>query len=129
MILSTFSVSAPLVRRTLGAVATAGVLLAVPFGLAGTATAAPAPPVPAEHPVAATSHDWDAVAQCESSGNWATNTGNGFYGGLQFTESTWSAYGGSGNPAAASKAEQIRVAENVLAGQGPAAWPVCGTSL
>lgn len=70
--------------------------------------------------------DWDAVAQCESGGNWSTNTGNGYSGGLQFSPSTWAAYGGSGSAASASKAEQIRVAENVLAGQGIGAWPSCG---
>jgi hypothetical protein len=69
---------------------------------------------------------WDQVAQCESSGNWSIQTGNGFYGGLQFTLSTWHAYGGSGNPAYASVAEQKAVARRVLAGQGPGAWPVCG---
>ena len=68
---------------------------------------------------------WDRVAQCESGGNWSINTGNGFYGGLQFTQSTWSAFGGSGSPQNASKAEQIRVAQRTLAGQGPGAWPVC----
>lgn len=80
-------------------------------------------------PAHAASHDWEAVAQCESGGNWHINTGNGYYGGLQFTESTWLANGGSGNPADASKAEQIRVAENVLASQGIGAWPVCGVHL
>lgn len=74
----------------------------------------------------ASSVNWDAIAQCESGGNWSINTGNGFYGGLQFTLSTWRAYGGSGMPQNASRSEQIRVAENVLAGQGIGAWPVCG---
>jgi resuscitation-promoting factor RpfA len=69
---------------------------------------------------------WDRVAKCESSGNWHTNTGNGYYGGLQFNLGTWHANGGSGNPANASRGEQIRVAENVLHSQGPGAWPVCG---
>lgn len=68
---------------------------------------------------------WDRVAQCESGGNWSTNTGNGFSGGLQFTASTWKAYGGTGSAQNASKAEQIRVAKKVLQGQGPGAWPVC----
>lgn len=68
---------------------------------------------------------WDRVAACESGNNWSINTGNGFYGGLQFTQSTWRAYGGSGSPQNASKAEQKRVARNVLKGQGPGAWPVC----
>src|SRR6478672_11947433 len=62
----------------------------------------------------ADSVDWDAIAQCESGGNWSTNTGNGSFGGLQFKQATWSANGGAGNPATASRTEQIRVAENVL---------------
>lgn len=73
--------------------------------------------------------NWSAVAQCESSGNWAADTGNGFYGGLQFTESTWLAYGGgqyAQNPANASQSAQETVANAVLAGQGIGAWPVCG---
>ena len=74
-------------------------------------------------------HNWDAVAQCESGGNWAIDTGNGYSGGLQFTQSTWEANGGTGTPAAASREEQIRVAENVLASQGIGAWPVCGGNL
>lgn len=69
--------------------------------------------------------DWDALAQCESGGNWSTNTGNGFSGGLQFTPSTWKAYGGSGSPQGASREEQIQVAEKVKAGQGMNAWPTC----
>ena len=70
--------------------------------------------------------NWDAVAQCESGGNWAINTGNGYYGGLQFLPATWWANGGTGMPNQASRAEQIRVAENVLRTQGIGAWPVCG---
>ena len=70
--------------------------------------------------------NWDAIAQSESGGNWAINTGNGYPGGLQFTASTWHASGGSGSPRAASREEQIRVAENVLHSQGIGAWPVCG---
>lgn len=73
--------------------------------------------------------NWDAVAECESSGDWSIDTGNGFYGGLQFTESTWLSYGG-GQYAQyaneATKAEQETVANRVLAGQGIGAWPVCG---
>ena len=70
--------------------------------------------------------NWDAVAQCESGGNWGANTGNGYYGGLQFTIGTWHANGGAGSPAGASREEQIRVAENVVRTQGIGAWPVCG---
>jgi resuscitation-promoting factor RpfA len=69
--------------------------------------------------------DWDELAQCESSGDWSTNTGNGFGGGLQFTDSTWKAFGGSGSPEAASRSEQIQVAERVKAEQGMSAWPTC----
>lgn len=72
--------------------------------------------------------NWDAVAQCESGGNWGANTGNGAYGGLQFKQATWEEYGGVGNPANASKQQQIAVANRVLAGQGPAAWPKCATA-
>jgi hypothetical protein len=72
---------------------------------------------------------WDSVAACESGGNWAVNTGNGFYGGLQFSASTWAAYGGTRYAASANRASrpaQIVIAQRVLAGQGPGAWPVCG---
>ncbi|MFI8890311.1 transglycosylase family protein [Streptomyces paradoxus] len=71
---------------------------------------------------------WNKVAACESTSNWNINTGNGFYGGLQFTQSTWEAYGGRAYAARAdlaSKDQQIAVAEKVLDGQGPGAWPVC----
>jgi resuscitation-promoting factor RpfE len=74
-------------------------------------------------------HDWDAVAQCESGGNWSADTGNGYFGGLQFTMGTWKAGGGSGSPAQASRAEQIRIAESILATHGPGAWPRCGVYL
>ncbi|MBT2248885.1 LysM peptidoglycan-binding domain-containing protein [Arthrobacter sp. BHU FT2] len=72
---------------------------------------------------------WDALAQCESGGNWSTNTGNGFSGGLQFTSSTWQAYGGTGSPADASREQQIAVAERVQASQGWGAWPSCSSQL
>ena len=81
------------------------------------------PPPPVHH---AYSVNWDAIAQCESGGNWGISTGNGFSGGLQFTPSTWRANGGSGSANGASREEQIRVAENVLHSQGIGAWPVCG---
>jgi hypothetical protein len=77
-------------------------------------------------------HDWSGVAQCESSGNWHINTGNGFYGGLQFTQSTWDAYGGQSYASRAdlaSESAQVSVAERVLSGQGVGAWPVCGRYL
>jgi LysM repeat protein len=98
--------------RTIARVAIAGVALGAPFAIA----AAPASASP----------NWDAIAQCESGGNWSINTGNGYSGGLQFTPGTWRANGGTGNAAGASREEQIRVAENVLQSQGIGAWPVCG---
>lgn len=72
---------------------------------------------------------WDQLAECESGGNWNIDTGNGYRGGLQFSQSTWEAYGGSGNPADASREQQIAVAENVLEGQGWGAWPACSSQL
>ena len=71
---------------------------------------------------------WDRVAQCESSGNWHINTGNGYYGGLQFVQSTWKGFGGltyAARADLATKSQQIAVAQRVLAVQGPGAWPVC----
>jgi resuscitation-promoting factor RpfA len=81
---------------------------------------------------AATDSQWDQVAGCESGGNWATDTGNGYHGGLQFTAATWSAYGGdryASEAQGATREQQISVAERVLAGQGRGAWPVCGGPL
>lgn len=99
-------------RKASAAIAVATVAAAVTLG------------IPSAY--SASGSTWDRVAQCESGGNWHINTGNGYYGGLQFSLGTWHANGGSGNPAAASRSEQIRVAENTLASQGPGAWPVCG---
>jgi LysM repeat protein len=81
---------------------------------------------------AATTHDWTGVAQCESGGNWGTNTGNGYYGGLQFSPATWAGYGGATfAPRAdlATPAQQVEIAEKVLSGQGIGAWPTCGKRL
>ncbi|AXK36312.1 LysM peptidoglycan-binding domain-containing protein [Streptomyces armeniacus] len=100
--------------------------LTVTAGSAGIAL----PLVGAASPAQAASEDtWDKVAECESTNNWAINTGNGYFGGLQFTQSTWEAFGGTEYaPRAdlATKAQQIAVAEKVLDGQGPGAWPSCG---
>lgn len=77
-------------------------------------------------------HDWDALAQCEASGDWHINSGNGYYGGTQTTQSTWEAFGGLAYaPRAdlASKAQQIAVNERILAAQGWAAWPTCSARL
>jgi resuscitation-promoting factor RpfB len=73
---------------------------------------------------------WDAIAKCESGGNWAINSGNGYYGGLQFSLSTWHAYGGSGYPNQNSREEQIRIAEKVRAATGGyGSWPACSQAL
>lgn len=96
-----------------------GVAIAAPLMAAGTASAA-------------TASEWDTVAQCESGGNWSINTGNGYYGGLQFSASTWAAYGGTAYASTAnqaSKSQQIAIAEKVLASQGKGAWPSCGVGL
>jgi LysM repeat protein len=94
-----------------GAVATG-----VPLALAGTASAAP-------------ESAWDKLAQCESGGNWSINSGNGYYGGIQFNASTWHAFGGEGLPHQASRSEQIAVAERTLAAQGWNAWPACSRKM
>ncbi|MFD5160011.1 transglycosylase family protein [Streptomyces hawaiiensis] len=99
-------------------------------GVTGAAVAAPL--MAAGNASAATASEWDAVAQCESGGNWSINTGNGYYGGLQFSASTWSGYGGTQYASTAdqaTKSQQIEIAEKVLAGQGKGAWPVCGKGL
>ncbi len=99
--------------RSLMRVAVAGaILVGTPVALASTANAA-------------SDATWDRLAQCESGGNWHINTGNGYYGGLQFSASTWRAYGGAGSAASASREQQIVVAERVLAAQGWNAWPAC----
>jgi resuscitation-promoting factor RpfA len=99
--------------RNVARVVVAGAVLAgSQVALAGTANAAP-------------DDVWDRIAKCESGGKWNTNTGNGYSGGLQFSPSTWRAHGGKGSASSASRAEQIAVAERVLASQGWGAWPVC----
>lgn len=90
-------------------------------------------PVQTRAPVAAPSvaggSVWDSLSQCEAGGNWAINTGNGFYGGLQFTLSSWAAVGGSGYPNEASREEQIMRGEMLQARQGWGAWPACSAKL
>jgi resuscitation-promoting factor RpfC len=81
----------------------------------GVASAAPQP-------------NWDAIAQCESGGNWQANTGNGEYGGLQFKPATWARYGGVGSPATATREQQIAVANRVFAEEGVEPWPKCGAA-
>jgi hypothetical protein len=103
-----------LMKRLVGVLAS----LALAFGLVSLA----APPAAAAGTV------WDRVASCESGGNWKINTGNGYYGGLQFSSRTWRGFGGgkyASRANSASKPEQIAIARRVLASQGPGAWPVC----
>jgi len=100
--------------------AAVSVTQASPPAAASVSTAAPA---------SSGGANWSAIAACESGGNWSASTGNGFYGGLQFTEQTWLGYGGgqyASSANQATKAQQIAVAERVLAGQGIGAWPTCG---
>jgi resuscitation-promoting factor RpfC len=105
-------------RRILSMAAITGALVAAPMAVQlglSTATAN------------ADTVNWDAIAQCESGGNWSSNTGNDAHGGLQFKQATWNANGGVGSPANASREDQIRVAENVARTQGLDAWPKCGS--
>ncbi|MFB8028172.1 transglycosylase family protein [Streptomyces sp. NPDC056465] len=98
--------------------------------LAGVTGAAVAVPLMGATGASAASVDtWDAVAQCESGGNWSINTGNGYYGGLQFSQSSWAAAGGTQYAARAdlaTKGQQIAAAEKLLALQGPGAWSCAG---
>jgi resuscitation-promoting factor RpfA len=108
------------VRSVLLAAAKVVVVLGVCLGALGGVAAFLAPSASA-----APESAWDRLAQCESGGNWQINTGNGYYGGLQFSLRTWRAFGGTGMPHQASKAQQIAVAERTLAVQGWNAWPSC----
>ena len=103
-----------------------GAVLAKAAGATAVGAAIPVLTAGAGH--AATSSVWDRVAACESSGDWHINTGNGYFGGLQFSASTWAAYGGTHYAETAdraTRAEQVSVAQRVLQGQGAGAWPVC----
>jgi hypothetical protein len=120
------------VRPWLARAALAAVPAPAPAPVAAPA-AAPAAPggAPAPAPAASGGVNWSAIAACESGGNWSASTGNGFYGGLQFTQQTWMANGGgqyASSADQASPAQQIAVAQRVLASQGIGAWPVCGAN-
>ncbi len=101
--------------------------------LVSSATPPPAPAAPAPAPVTYSgSSVWDDLARCESGGNWAINTGNGYYGGLQFSYDTWHGYGGgefADYPHQATREQQIVVAERLRAERGYAPWPACRTKL
>lgn len=98
-----------------------------PAPVAQVVEPAPVAEVPASGAYSSPNHAmWEQIAQCESGGNWSIQSGNGYYGGLQFLPSSWAAAGGVGNPADASKEEQMRIADNLLAMQGPGAWGCYG---
>ncbi len=106
-------------NRSLAGITTAGAMAVGSIALAQSADAA-------------SSSTWDRLAQCESGGNWSINTGNGYYGGVQFSASTWRAFGGTKYASSAhlaSRSEQIATAERVLDGQGWGAWPACSRKL
>ncbi len=106
--------------RKVAVVATAAIAVAAP--LSSTLSSAEA----------ATGKTWNRLANCESGGNWHINTGNGYYGGVQFNSGTWLAYGGgkyASRADLASRTEQIAIAEKVLKNQGWGAWPACSASL
>jgi LysM repeat protein len=100
-----------------------------PAPTAEPAYEAPAPKPQVAAPSVANGSVWDSLAMCEATGNWAINTGNGFYGGLQFTMSSWAAVGGSGYPHQASREEQIMRGQMLQARQGWGAWPACAAKL
>jgi resuscitation-promoting factor RpfA len=107
-------------------------LTAKRMAIVGTATAFPLAAAVTTSAEAATQDTWNRLAQCESGGNWSINTGNGYYGGLQFAPGTWRAFGGTKYaPRAdlASRGQQILIAEKVLRSQGWGAWPACSRKL
>jgi len=127
--LSTWHPSKAWVRRA--AMAAAGPALAPASAAMQSQTPSSVPIAASSYPASSGGVNWSAIAACESGGNWSTNTGNGFSGGLQFSQGTWDAYGGgqySSSAAGASESQQIAVAQRVLAGQGIGAWPVCGAN-
>ncbi len=127
----TTSTTAPPTPTTTKAPVRAPVVAKTPTTTPPT-TAPPTTQAPAPSGVNGDPNDpatWDRMAQCEAGGNWAANTGNGYYGGLQFSLSTWQHYGGTGYPHQASKATQIEVGKRLQAAEGWAAWPTCSREL
>jgi resuscitation-promoting factor RpfA len=103
--------------RLLARIGIAAAAVAVPLAFAAPAQAGPA-----------RTDWWDNLARCESGGNWNANTGNGYYGGLQISDSTWHSYGGgayAGTANHATRSQQIAIAQKVLRAQGWKAWPTC----
>jgi hypothetical protein len=105
-------------------------LFTVPTSGVSHATDTDPPATSASYKCASEKGPWGCVAECESGGRWDTNTGNGYYGGLQFSQSTWESFGGlkyAGRADLATREQQIAVAEKVLAAQGWGAWSVCSS--
>ena len=122
----------PVVNQVIGSVLENRPTMRGKLAAAVGAAGALAVTLPAGAAQAASSSTWNAIAKCESGGNWAINTGNGYYGGVQFSSGTWKAFGGGKYAARAdlaSKSEQIAIAEKVLASQGWGAWPGCSAKL
>mgnify|MGYP002719540569 FL=1 len=120
------------VKKAKPAVIARGTKKPAPAASAPATTTARAATSTAAAPAVAGGSVWDSIAQCESGGNWAINTGNGYQGGLQFSPSTWAGYGGTEYAATADQAtreQQIAVAERVQAAQGWGAWPACTARL
>jgi hypothetical protein len=129
-------------QATLDRIASVAEAVAPPTTAAPTTTTAPpppttAPPAPASPPVAtgsgysdpANPAAWDRLAQCESGGNWAANTGNGYYGGIQFSLGSWQAAGGTGRPDQASRETQIAIGQRLWQQGGWVHWPACTAKL
>jgi len=104
-------------------------VFAVRLPAAPAITTTPAPAAPAVAASSTSTGVWDRLANCESGGNWSINTGNGYYGGLQFSQGSWNAVGGTGLPHQASRETQIAMGERLLAVQGWGAWPACARQL
>ena len=120
------------VKKAKPAVIARGTKKPAPAASAPATTTARAATSTTAAPAVAGGSVWDSIAQCESGGNWAINTGNGYQGGLQFSPSTWAGYGGTEYAATADQAtreQQIAVAERVQAAQGWGAWPACTARL
>lgn len=104
-------------------------VIPTPTATQSSQAAAPARPVAAANYAPSDGSVWDQIAACEAGGNWAINTGNGYYGGLQFSLSSWRSVGGSGLPSEASREEQIMRGQMLQARSGWGAWPACSSRL
>ncbi|MEU6239210.1 transglycosylase family protein [Kitasatospora sp. NPDC047058] len=123
------SIARRILQLLLALACAAGVWTATTATTHARATTVAGPAVASAVPAAGQGIDWDKIAACESGGRWHTNTGNGYYGGLQFDQSTWRANGGTAyapRPDLATRDQQIAVAEHLAAHRGLTPWPACG---